>query len=201
MKIVFLILGAFLFLICISKKPRKKKRTFPTYQTQEISEEEKENIRQKLILSTNFQTMPIMNKSEFEIFKLLTSLLTDDKHKRKNFRLFTQVGLGGVINTSTPYKVASQDEKKAFWAINSLRADFIIVDYLGYPVVLVEYHGKGHHIENPAYRDTRKKYACQQASLPLVTFYFKDDKNAEIEENNKKLEDVSRILLSHSVRK
>ena len=60
---------------------------------------------------------------------------------------------------------------------------------------------KGHHIENPAYRDTRKKYACQQASLPLVTFYFKDDKNAEIEENNKKLEEVSRILLSHSVRK
>ena len=30
MKIVFLILGAFLFLICISKKPRKKKRTFPS---------------------------------------------------------------------------------------------------------------------------------------------------------------------------
>mgnify|MGYP000647176316 FL=1 len=148
MKIVFLILGAFLFLIFISKKPRKNKRIFPSYQTQEISEEEKENIRQKLILSTNFQTMPIMNKSEFEIFKLLTSLLTDDKHKRKNFRLFTQVGLGGVINTSTPYKVASQNEKKAFWAINSLRADFIIVDYLGYPVVLVEYHGKGHHIEN-----------------------------------------------------
>lgn len=72
MKIVFLILGAFLFLIFISKKPRKKKRIFPSYQTQEISEEEKENIRQKLILSTNFQTMPIMNKSELARLFILT---------------------------------------------------------------------------------------------------------------------------------
>ncbi|AEW77347.1 adenylosuccinate synthetase [Aggregatibacter actinomycetemcomitans] len=86
-------------------------------------------------------------------------------------------------------------------AINSLRADFIILDCLGYPVVLIEYNGYGHNIENPAYRDIRKQYACQQVNLPLVIFYFKDDKNAAIEENNRKLEEVSRILLSHTVRK
>ncbi|TYA27464.1 DUF2726 domain-containing protein [Aggregatibacter actinomycetemcomitans] len=142
-----------------------------------------------------------MNKSEFNIFKSLTDLLNDEKYKGKNFRLFSQVGLGGIINTKTPYKSASQNEKNAFLAINSLRADFIILDCLGYPVVLIEYNGYGHNIENPAYRDIRKQYACQQVNLPLVIFYFKDDKNAAIEENNRKLEEVSRILLSHTVRK
>lgn len=203
MEIVILILAILVLFIFISKKGKKKNKVFINYQEQklELSEKEKENIRQKLILSTEFKTVPIMNKSEFNIFRLLTELLNDDNHKEKKFRIFTQVGLGGVINTKTDYKVASQDEKDAFWAVNSLRADFIIVDSLGYPVVLIEYNGKGHNIENPAYRDIRKQYACQQVSLPIVAFYYKDDKNMEKEENNRKLEEVSKILFSHNIKK
>lgn len=147
----------------------------------EASEKTQENSRQKLILATEFKPVPLMNKKEYKLFSALTTLLST-QHQGQGFRLFTQVGLGAFIQTKTPFAQASHNEKQAFWALNALRADFVIVDKQGYPVVAIEYHGKGHNTENPAYRDVRKQYAYQQIQLPLVTVYFKDNPQAETEE-------------------
>ncbi len=135
----------------------------------EEDETEKENDRVKKILSTNLKPSSLMNKSEFRTFQALNNLLNRE-HKGQGYRLFSQVSLGGFIqvNNSDRYENWTKIEKDVFWAFNSLRADFLIIDAYGKPVLVVEYQGQGHRISNSSDRDLRKRYACQKAGIELV---------------------------------
>lgn len=144
-----------------------------------FAKEDKQNERIKNILNTDFRVARLMNKSEFSVFCFLEKLLSE-KHKEQNYRLFSQVGLGGFISPPKELELCSQEEKDAFWSINHLRADFLIIDKFGKPALVIEYQGDGHRRSNSTDRDVRKRYACQKIGVELVEI-FKHSENFESE--------------------
>ena len=56
-------------------------------------------------------------------------------------------------------------DKEAYFAINSKRVDFLIVDKKGYAVIVIEYQGQGHYQDNAAKRDAVKREACRKAGV------------------------------------
>ncbi len=173
--IIVIIIGVVIY----TNNNKKKKRfyyrqyNYPKSQSFETipaeNESEKENDRIKKLLATNLEPCSLMNKSEFRTFQALNNLL-NSKHQNQGYRLFSQVSLGGFIqvNNNGGYQNWTKIEKDAFWAFNSLRADFLIIDIYGKPVLVIEYQGKGHRVNNSSDRDIRKRYACQRAGIELI---------------------------------
>ncbi len=134
--------------VVIYNNNKKKKRfyyrqyNYPKSQSFETiieeDESEKENDRIKKLLATNLEPCSLMNKSEFRTFQALSNLL-NSKHQNQGYRLFSQVSLGGFIqiNNNERYQHWTKIEKDAFWAFNSLRADFLIIDIYGKPVLVI----------------------------------------------------------------
>ncbi len=166
--IIVVIIGVVIY--TNNNKKNKRYYYYPKSQyfekTQEEFEKEKENDRIKNILGTNLKPYPLMNKSEFRTFQALNNLL-NSQHNKQGYRLFSQVSLGGFIKVNSSQNW-TKIEKNAFGAFNSLRADFLIIDVYGKPVLVIEYQGKGHRISNSSDRDLRKRYACQKAGIELI---------------------------------
>ncbi|WP_215845269.1 DUF2726 domain-containing protein [Candidatus Pantoea bituminis] len=60
------------------------------------------------------------------------------------------------------------DDKQAYLAINSKRADFVIIDWSGQPIAVVEYHGSGHFKDDAIVRDAVKREACSNAGIAFI---------------------------------
>lgn len=183
-----------IFLLIIKPKARRAKkitkyrREEPIFYYQKDDKSYFQNERIKQILNTNFKSRQLMNKAEYKVFCTLDKLLLD-KHREQNYRLFVQVGLGGLIDPPKKLDDCTKEEREAFWAINHLRADFLIIDRFGKPVLVIEYQGAGHRMENSSDRDTRKRYACQKAGVDLVEV-FEHSKEFECEK-------ISLLLNAH----
>lgn len=161
-----------LALLAFFLNPRKKSRSyrqraeanFPPVQIQtdkDLLAQQNDKIKQ--LLNAEFKACSLMNKAEFKVFRKLETLLTE-QHGHQHYRLFSEVGLGAFIQPQNRVK----ENQDAFWLINHLRADFLIVDRFGLPVLVIEYQGSGHRINNSTDRDTRKRYACQKVGVELI---------------------------------
>jgi len=94
-----------------------------------------------------------MNKSEYAVFCRLEKLLSAS---HRGYRIFSQVSLGENLDS---------DDKQAYLAINSMRADLVIIDWSGQPIAVVEYHGSGHYQDDAILRDAVKREACASAGI------------------------------------
>jgi len=97
----------------------------------------------------------------------------------RNYRLLAEVSMGCFLKTSYDdngwqNKDRWQEKTKndrAFKSINSKRVDFLIIDALGMPSLVIEYHGSGHYQGNAENRDLVKQKALENAGVPqLVVF-------------------------------
>jgi hypothetical protein len=70
-----------------------------------------------------------------------------------------QVSLGEIL---------ASDDKNAYLAINSKRADLLIIDADSRPLHAVEFQGTGHHQGTAAARDAVKKEALRRAGIGYV---------------------------------
>lgn len=59
----------------------------------------------------------------------------------------------------------SSPDKDAYWAINSKRVDFALMDPDARVVHAIEYQGSGHHQGTAAARDAVKKEALHKAGI------------------------------------
>ena len=86
----------------------------------------------------------------------------------RGYRVFSQVSLGEILGS---------DDKQAYLAINSKRADFVIIDWSGQPIAVVEYHGSGHFQGDAVVRDAVKREACASAGIAFIelTASYSDD--------------------------
>nr|WP_233127083.1 DUF2726 domain-containing protein [Rodentibacter sp. Ppn85] len=109
-----------------------------------------------------------MNKSEYQLFLKITQRLSSIEN-RQYFRLFSQVSMGEILATK---------DNRHFALINSKRIDFLIIDRKGYPVIAIEYQGKGHYQQNAIERDAIKREACRKANIKYLEF---DDENDQIQ--------------------
>jgi hypothetical protein len=74
--------------------------------------------------------------------------------------------MGELINANT-------DE--AYNSFNCKRADFTVVDKLGYPKLFIEYHGVGHFNGNYMGRDMVKAAASLKAGIDYMPVIFDYD--------------------------
>lgn len=156
-----------IFLAARGKQKRKKGhyRPLPTQKpewrdhrpTPEYTREETTAERQlNAVRSSDFRKRPLMNKSEYGVFCRLEKLLSAS---HRGYRVFSQVSLGEILGS---------DDKQAYLAINSKRADFVIIDWSGQPVAVVEYHGNGHFQGDAIMRDAVKREACSSAGIAFI---------------------------------
>ncbi|MDU3075308.1 MAG: DUF2726 domain-containing protein [Mixta calida] len=110
----------------------------------------------EIIKEENTAERQLMNKSEYVVFCRLEALLAKT---HSSYRVFAQVSLGEILGS---------DSKPAYWAINSKRADFVIIDRTGQPVAVVEYQGTGHYQGDASVRDAVKREACKSAGIAFI---------------------------------
>jgi len=109
----------------------------------------------------------VMNSEEYHCFAVIERVV---KAKPRRYRVLPQVSLGAFIT-------ASSDE--AGRAVGTKRADITVISPTGYPILVVEYQGGGHHRNNAAARDAIKKEALRRAGVPFLEVLPSDD-DAEI---------------------
>lgn len=110
----------------------------------------------ELVAESNFYKKKIMNKSEFRVFKIIETMMSE---KGGGYRVFSQTCLGQIIGSS---------DEAAFRAVNSKRIDFVIVEPFGNIAVAVEYQGGGHYQNNAVERDAIKREALRKSGTPFV---------------------------------
>jgi hypothetical protein len=54
------------------------------------------------------------------------------------------------------------------WDINSKRADFLVVDNRGWPLLAIEYQGRGHYRGNASKRDAVKRTVLARAGIHYI---------------------------------
>lgn len=139
--------------------------------TTEYTREETTAERQlNAVRSSEFRKRPLMNKSEYGVFCRLEKLLSTS---HRGYRVFSQVSLGEILGS---------DDKQAYLAINSKRADFVIIDWSGQPIAVVEYHDSGHFQGDAVVRDAVKREACNSAGIAFIELhaYYTDTDIAAI---------------------
>lgn len=136
-----------------TQKPEwRDNRPAPEYTREETTAERQLNT----VRSSDFHKRPLMNKSEYRVFCKLEKLLSAS---HRGYRIFSQVSLGEILGS---------DDKQAYLAINSKRADFVIIDWSGQPIAVVEYHGSGHYQDDAILRDAVKREACNSAGIAFI---------------------------------
>jgi Protein of unknown function (DUF2726) len=103
--------------------------------------------------AASFQKQRVLSGSEYRVFKIIEDEVAT---LGKGHRVFAQTSLGEILKSS---------DRDAFHSINSKRADILVVDGGGWPVLAVEYQGEGHFQNTAATRDAIKKEALRKAGV------------------------------------
>jgi hypothetical protein len=115
------------------------------------------------IMKATFKKRRVMNRSEYEVFKIVENEVALAK---KGHRAFAQTSLGQVLESPS---------SDAFRSINAKRVDILVVDGGGWPAFAVEYQGKGHYQGTAAARDAIKKEALRRAGVGYLEVTPSDD--------------------------
>ncbi len=105
------------------------------------------------VMAADFSARALLNRPEANLFKALDAAVIA---RNPGWQVMAQVSLGEFL--------ASPD-KDAYWAINSKRVDFALMDPDARVVHAIEYQGSGHHQGTAAARDAVKKEALRKAGI------------------------------------
>ncbi len=108
----------------------------------------------KVVSKAAFTPRPLLNRSEANVFSALDKAVIA---RNPGWQVMAQVSLGEFL--------ASPD-KDAYFAVNSKRVDFALMDDQCCVRHALEYQGSGHHANNSAAaRDAVKKEALRKAGI------------------------------------
>lgn len=112
--------------------------------------------------AASFQKRRVLSGSEYRVFKIIEDEVAI---LGKSHRVFAQICLGEILKSS---------DQSAFHSINSKRADILVIDGGGWPVLAVEYQGQGHFQNTAMTRDAIKKEALCKAGVRYLEVYPAD---------------------------
>lgn len=158
----FLVAGMFVVLFQVVKIEKERHERVESERQSQIEALNEELAAQKnqgpshsaLVAKGTFRPVPLLNKSELSIYAQLDAVLRDSAN---GYRVFPQVGLGGIVRS----------EKDIYKCYSDMRPDFTIVDRNGFPVLVIEYNGSGHYDRTSITRDGIKRTALEKAGIPL----------------------------------
>ena len=105
------------------------------------------------VMAADFSARSLLNQPEHTLFKALDAAVIA---RNPSWQVMAQVSLGEFL---------SSPEKDAYWAVNSKRVDFALMDPEARVVHAIEYQGSGHHQGTAAARDAVKKEALRKAGI------------------------------------
>lgn len=112
----------------------------------------------------NLYAVSPVNCEAINVFNCLQNWLIK---KNISWYIVFEVAMGAFIKTDSHSSQLEQDQ--AFRAYNSKRVDFLIVDYHGFPKLVIEYNGSGHYLSDDAEdRMKVKKFILYKAKIPLI---------------------------------
>lgn len=112
---------------------QQQKRIISALASEIFKEERKEYRQMNSVSNTKFQKYSFMNTNIHSTYCLLEALLS---MSHPTHRVFVRLPSG---------EFSGCDNKPASGAFDSKRADFVITDSTGQPVVVVEYYGENRH--------------------------------------------------------
>ena len=107
----------------------------------------------KTVMKADFKRRALLNKSEGNVFRALDTIVIE---RNPGWQVMAQVSLGEFL---------SSPDKDAYFAINSKRVDFVLMDENCQACHALEYQGNGHHQGSAAARDAVKKEALRKAGI------------------------------------
>ncbi|RAK57023.1 DUF2726 domain-containing protein [Phenylobacterium deserti] len=111
----------------------------------------------RIVSEAKFEIQPLLNKGEVRWLYTAEKFVAD---RNLGWRVMAQVSLGEIL--STP-------DKAAYAAINSKRADLLIVDQRGHALAAIEHQGEGHYTSSTtAARDAVKREALRKAGVRFI---------------------------------
>jgi hypothetical protein len=105
------------------------------------------------VMEADFTSRSLLNRPEAQVFKALDTAVIA---RNPGWQVMAQVSLGEFL--------ASED-KDAYFAVNSKRVDFALMDPECRVRHALEYQGTGHHQGSAAARDAIKKEALRKAGI------------------------------------
>lgn len=116
------------------------------------------------IANARFEPRRLLNRSEYGILLILEKVIGDigDGH-----RVMAQTSMGEIVTSKAPPGLREADPR-AYWAINSKRLDFLVIDRFGMPALAVEYQGRGHYQGKAFMRDAVKREVLRKAGIKLL---------------------------------
>lgn len=137
----------------------------------------KENYR--AITIAKLPSKSLLNNEEKIVFQALSGFIerwnNNDKNPKeaRSLLLLAQVSLGEFIGLTNHLDEWKQEEKDAYFALHSRRADFLIVDSDYMPILIIEHQGSGHFQGDWERKDKEKMTAYGYAGIPVVETYSK----------------------------
>jgi hypothetical protein len=116
----------------------------------------------RIVMAASFERRKILNWPEYCTFRIIEDEIAT---AYRGYRVFAQTSLGEILSSSND---------DAFFAINNKRADILIVDRSGLPVLAIEYQGSGHYQGTAIGRDTIKRAALQKAGVGYLEIFEGD---------------------------
>lgn len=108
----------------------------------------------RIVMDADFAARSLLNRPEAKVFKALDEAVIA---RNSGWQVMAQVSLGEFL---------SSKNKKAYFAVNSKRVDFALMDEKCCVVHALEYQGSGHHTgKTAAARDAVKKEALRKAGI------------------------------------
>jgi hypothetical protein len=107
----------------------------------------------RIVSAAQFKRRPILSKLEARVLYWAEEAI---KEQGLRWRAMAQVSLGEVL---------SSVDARAYGAINSKRADILLVAGNGDPMLAIEYQGSGHYQGSAPARDAVKREALRKAGI------------------------------------
>lgn len=109
----------------------------------------------RCVMAADFTQRSLLNKGEAAVFKALDAAVIA---RNPGWQVMAQVSLGEFL---------ASNDMDAFFAINSKRVDFALMDEKCQVRHALEYQGSGHHVKGnaAAARDAVKKEALRKAGI------------------------------------
>ena len=107
----------------------------------------------RIVMEADFRPRSLLNRPEAKVFKALDEAVIA---RNPGWQVMAQVSLGEFLSSKS---------KPAYFAVNSKRVDFALMDDKCQVVHALEYQGSGHHQGTAAARDAVKKEALRKAGI------------------------------------
>ena len=107
----------------------------------------------RTVMGADFKSRSLLNRPEAVVFKALDEAVIA---RNSGWQVMAQVSLGEFL---------SSPDRRAYFAVNSKRVDFALMDEKCCVRHALEYQGNGHHQGSAAARDAVKKEALRKAGI------------------------------------